>query len=185
MKKIATKQKKIFLYLGLAIAILFLLPLSLVVWSESRRPPLSSNVPNSKDARLADPNLLYASFSDSGLCSNDKGEEGGCYSRSFLYNSGEYVSESSWSGIDNKRKIYPTTEKKFSKKSMDKIIKQIKDLDIMNKDCPSVQNTDAWFSYQLNLDGVKKFFKSSPTYECQKIFWEIDKLINSIAKSTN
>lgn len=138
-----------------------------------------------KDSRLDDPNLLYASFSSSGLCSNSKGEEGGCYTHIFLYQSGKYLEESGWQGLNNKEEISPLVEKQFDPSTMAKIIKQIKDSEIMTKDCPSAQTQDAWFSYQLNLDGVKKSFEASPILDCQKIFWEIDALISSIVKSLN
>lgn len=135
------------------------------------------------DPRLADPDLLYASLSSSGLCSNGKGEEGGCYTHIFLYRSGKYVDESGWQGRNNKNETMPTVEKQFDQSIVDKIIKHIKDSGIMTKNCPSAQTMDAWFSYQVNLDGVKKFFEASPILECQKIFWEIDSLISSAAKN--
>ena len=138
-----------------------------------------------EDIRLEDPNLLYASLNSSGMCSNSKGEEGGCYSRNFLYHSGKYLVESGWEGLNNKKETSSAVEKQFTSIMMDKIIKKIKDSNIMSMECPSVQNTDAWFSYQLNLDGVKKFFATSPTFECQKIFWQIDILIDSTDKNTN
>jgi len=132
-----------------------------------------------EDPRLEDPDLLYASLNSSGMCSNSKGEEGGCYSRNFLFHSGKYLVESGWEGLNNIKETSPAVEKQFTPNMMAKIVKKIKDSNIMSMECPSVQNTDTWFSYQLNLDGVKKFFAASPTFECQKIFWEIDVLIDS------
>jgi len=178
-----TRKRKILKLIVLILTAFVLLIVVLANLPISKNKTTTDNTP--KDPRLADPDLLYASLSSSGMCRNSNGDEGGCHTYIFLYNSGKYIDESGWEGINSKKVIFPTVEKKFDKSMMDKIIKQIKDLDIMNKDCPSVQNQDAWFSYQLNLDGVKKFFEDSPTYECQKIFWGIDVLINSIAKSVN
>lgn len=182
-KKIVSKRRKIFKIFGLAVAILILLFVGLVIWINVKYPPPSNNVPTPKDARLADPNLLYASFFSSGLCSNGKGEEGGCYTHIFLYRSGKYIDESGWEGLNNKKETSPAVEKQFTPNMVDKIIKQIKDSGIMDKSCPPVQNFDAWWNYQINLDGVKKVFADSPPYECQKTFWEIDALINSSVKS--
>lgn len=178
-----TGKRKIWKVIALILSIFVLLIIVLANIPVTKNKTTTNNPP--KDIRLEDSNLLYASLNSSGMCSNSKGEEGGCYSRYFLYYSGKYLVESGWAGLNNKKETSPTVEKQFTQNMMDKIIEKIKNSDIMNKDCPSVQNMDAWFSYQLNLDGVKKFFATSPTYECQKIFWEIDTLINSTAKNTN
>ena len=178
-----TGKRKILKLIILILAAFVLLIIVLANLPGERNKTTTDNTP--KDSRLADPDLLYASFSDSGLCSNDKGEEGGCYTYIFLYQSGKYIYESGWQGRNDKKEISPTIEKQLDQDMIDKIIKQIKDTDIMNKNCPSILNQDAWFTYQLNLDGVKKFFKASPIYECQKKFWEIDILINSMAESAN
>ncbi|MDP2873927.1 MAG: hypothetical protein Q8N84_01355 [bacterium] len=169
--------------LPLMVLVLAALVLLIVVVANLPQNKTTTTDNSPKDSRLDDPNLLYASFSSSGLCSNGKGEEGGCYTHIFLYRSGKYVDESGWQGRNNKNETMPTVEKQFDQSTMVKIIKHIKDSGIMTKNCPSVQNQDAWFSYQINLDGVKKSFEASPILECQKIFWEIDSLVSSAAKS--
>lgn len=136
-----------------------------------------------KDPRLADPDLLYASLSSSGLCSNGKGEEGGCYTHIFLYRDGKYIDESGWEGLNNKKEIMPTVEKQFDQSTLAKIIEQIRESGILKKGCPAQQNMDAWFYYQINLDGTKKVFDFSPPGDCQKILNEINIVINSAAKS--
>lgn len=183
MKKLVTKKRKIIRNIGLVTAILILVFVGLVVWINIKYPPSSNNVPVPKDPRLADTNLLYYSSSSSGMCSNEKGEEGGCYTHIFLYRSGKYLDESGWERRGGEKKILPVVEKQFSQSMMGKIIGQIKDSGIMDKSCSPVQNTDTWFSYQINMDGVKNFFEDSPPYECQTVFGEIDALINSTAKS--
>lgn len=179
-----TRKRKIWkvIVLILSIFVLLIIVLANIPLTKDKTTTID-NTP--KDPRLADQNLLYASLNSSGMCSNSKGEEGGCYFRTFLYYSGKYIDESGWEGVNNKKETFPPVEKKLDQESMDKIIKQIKNSNIMKKDCPSVQNEDAWFSYQLNLDGAKKFFPTSPISKCQKIFSEIDTLINSTAKNTN
>lgn len=153
------------------------------LYAGKNKTATTDNTP--KDSRLADPDLLFASLSSSGLCSNSKGEEGGCHTYIFLYNSGKYIDESGWEGLNNKKMVFPTVEKKFDQNSMNIIIKQIRESDIMKKDCPAQQNMDAWFYYKINLDGTKKVFDFSPPTDCHDILNKIEVLINSTAKSVN
>ena len=131
-----------------------------------------------KETRLEDPELLYASFFSSGLCQNDKGEDGGCYSNDYLYRSGKFIGESGWQGIA-KVDVRPTVEKQFSQEVMDRIIKQIRDSGIMAMSCPSQLIMDAWWTYQINIDGAKKTFETSPPENCQAELNKIDELISN------
>jgi hypothetical protein len=134
-----------------------------------------------EDERLKDPDLLYASFSSYGLCRNDKGEEGGCSTKKYLYLSGKFITVSGWTGIKDKTET-STNEKQLGKDLIGKVSKQIKDSGLMAKTCDGTQAIDASWRYQISLDGVKKEFRNPPD-SCKNTFDAIDGLINSAVES--
>jgi len=136
----------------------------------------------SKEERLNDPELVYASFVSSGLCGNDQGEDGGCNYKTFFYKSGKLIEESSWFGTGNRIIVYPMAEKQLDQDSTDTVLNLIKEKDMINANCAKTQLYDIAFSYYLNVDGVKKFFDSSPSQDCRDEFDKIESLIDSLKK---
>lgn len=132
-------------------------------------------------SKLDDPNLVYAYKFWGGLCSNGKGEEGGCYFETYLYNTGKVVKESGFVSYEDKREVNPTIEKDLGTALVDKIIKKIKDSEIMAKDCPPNQVMDAGWDYQININGVKKSFRNPPA-ACKEVFDQINDLLESLLK---
>lgn len=168
-----------------ALALIILIVAVVLAKLPKKEEKQGSVVTTTKDQRLADPNLLFSYISGSGLCRNSKGEQGGCYSYTFLYKSGKYISESGWIGLENERETQPAVKKKLDQSSMDKIIREIRDTGIMEKSCPAKLIMDASFYYQINLDGTKRVFEASPPADCRDVLSKIDTLINSTAKSIN
>lgn len=179
--------KKILKVIGIIAAVLILLFIILAIWvyyhdrenGDQSQPPVVSTF----DLMIADPHVLYASSFWSGMClSNTTKEEGGCASETYLYDTGKYVFISHWEGLGNKRVDQPREEKELGKKVVEKIIKNIRDSKIMNKECPEYQTVDAGWDYQLQLDGQKKRFINRPD-ECQPTLDAIDKMIMEAAKT--
>lgn len=137
----------------------------------------------SREQRLVEPDLLYFSSSWSGMCTNDKGERGGCYTEIFLYSSGKFIKESGWEGENKKKEIQPTVEQYFVDEIMDDITRTIRTSGVLAKDCPPRQIMDAGWDYQINLDGVIKFFHN-PLQECKDIFDNIEQIIDSTNQNT-
>ncbi len=175
------RRNKIILYIILAIIILLTAKIAYFeifkTCGNCGKPAVEN--PSDTNERLNDPNLLYASFSNYGLCRNNEGEEGGCSYEEYLYLSGKLVTVSGWAGSENKVGA-STTEKQLSESSVGEIIKAIKDSGLMAKSCGEIQPIDASWSYHINLDGIRKEFKN-PSDECEDIFDEIDNAISSAA----
>ena len=92
-----------------------------------------SSSARAEDAKLSDPDLLFARRSWAGLCTNKAGEGGSCYNFTYLYSLGELVTESGWS--DGEKNItYPTVQRKLDKNLMDQILTQIRNSGILNKE---------------------------------------------------
>lgn len=138
-------------------------------------------IKETKDKELENSDLLFAVYTGSGLCRNEQGEEGGCYSNTYLYLSGKFIKRFTWVGI-NERTDKPSVEKQLSKDSMNQITKKIRDSNILVKNCPPQKIIDASWSYYLNLDGIKKEYKESPSGECLEDLNKITALINSLAE---
>ena len=132
-----------------------------------------------KEQRLADPGLLYFSSLWGGLCSNEAGESGGCYTEMYLFGSGKFFKESGFLRYGGDDDINPTIERDFTPSIVGQITNKIKDSGVMGKDCPSSTIMDAGWDYQVNIDGVKKLF-SNPLSDCRDIFDEVDNLIDAI-----
>lgn len=135
-------------------------------------------VRNAKDVRLEDPTLIYGSFSSSGMCSNERGESGGCSTNIYLYSSGELLKELYWYG-GNKQNISTSIKKQIDEVTINSFISKIKESGIMTKNCPPELIIDASWSYQIRLNGIIKIFKSSPPIECRTLLNEIEGFINS------
>lgn len=164
------------------IILIIVLVLGFVVWDTfTREDGYEKYAPGSRDVRLADPDLLYASSSSSGLCRNEKGEEGGCGFSSYLYASGTLAEETTWSGVDGSETISPS-ERQVSEDVVNQITKELRDSGIMNKDCPEQLIMDAGWSYQVTMDGVTKSF-DNPPQECQDIFDKADAIIDGESPS--
>lgn len=166
------KAKKIFWGIGLAaaafIALLAVLPYLGEITGKQNK---TADVKTPWDLRLADPNLLYAATSWYGLCRNDKGEEGGCSDYFYLYLSGKFIHESKWQELQNQESA-STVEKQLGEETMAKIIKQIKDAEMLTMNCPALEIMDAGWSYQINLEGTKILFHDPPedcTVELNKV----------------
>lgn len=171
----------------LIVLILTVSILSIVILANlpARKNKITTTDNTSKDSRLADPSLLFASLSGSGMCRNKEGEVGGCHTYTFLYHSGKFISESAWQGLNNKSEVFPTIKKRLSQGEMDKIIQKIRESGVMEKNCPAQLIMDASFFYQINLDGTKKVFAESPPEDCRKILSGIDTSIDSATINTN
>ncbi|MCX6739455.1 MAG: hypothetical protein NT098_05435 [Candidatus Parcubacteria bacterium] len=174
--------KKVLKIIGVTIALLILLILWLAYpWQKQNAEPSPVSTPSAFEMALADPNLLYAYSSWSGMCRSEiNREEGGCHSEAYLYDSGKYVSTGFWEGMGNKKIESPRVEKQLSKVAMDGILTKMRDSGIMDKECPDNMTVDAGWDYQLQLDGKKKRFINRPV-ECQKILDEIGKIIEETA----
>ena len=133
-------------------------------------------------SRLDDAGLVYASKFWGGLCSNGKGEEGGCYFEAYLYDTGRTVNESGFVHGDNKIDANSTIEKNLGTSLVNQIIKKIKDSGLMVKDCPSSLIMDANWYYQVTIDGVKKEFRDV-LKDCKDTFEEIDKMLDDAIKN--
>lgn len=142
------------------------------------KPTPINNTPT-RDQRLADPNLIYASSWWSGLCGNEKGDTGGCYSDMYLYSTGKFIKDAGFVNYDSKKEANPTIEIDFTATIVEQIINKIRDSGIMEKNCPSSNIMDAGWDYQVNIDGVKKSF-SNPPSDCRDAFDKVDDLISSV-----
>jgi hypothetical protein len=183
MNKKQKKSKLIKIVLAICLLVLVFVTLSIML-TNYNRDHLSIPPPNPLNARLSDPGLLYYSSSSYGLCSNEKGSDGACSSSIYLYSSGKLVGETVWEEENQGNNTNSKNEKQLSESSLEKIITQIKKSDLMVKNCPEQLVMDASWSYQINIDGVKKTFRN-PSEACQSKFEKIDELINSIVKSKN
>ncbi len=133
-------------------------------------------VDDSKNVRLADPLLIYASFTGSGLCGNDKGEDGGCLYRNYLYSTGELVQEYFWFGAD-KNNTSSVSTKTLEQPALQAVIKRIEDSGLMTADCPEQKIMDASWDYTINLGLSSKSFHNPPDY-CREEFDQIDELLD-------
>jgi hypothetical protein len=174
--------KKIFLII--IILVIVLLIGYIIYWLIFRTCCGQTSLPveagSTKEERLADPNLLYASSSWAGLCSNDKQERGGCYTDIYLYSNGNLVRDSGFVPYDGERQANPVSELEVESAMMSKILEKINNSRIMEKDCPPNLIMDAGWDYEINLDGVKKSFHNPPD-DCQEIFFYIDNIISSVS----
>ena len=84
-------------------------------------------------------------------------------------------------GYEEKTITYPTVKKQLSKVVVDQVINQINTSGIMTKICMPMMIQDAWWNYQINLDGKKVKFRNPPD-ACMDDFNKIDKLIDSAVK---
>jgi hypothetical protein len=167
------KKKKVWLIFGTALVLLIA---GIVVWSYfENEKGYEDYAPNARAIRLADPDLVYASSSWAGLCRNEEGEAGGCYSELYLYKSGRLFEETGWQGTGGEETSAPLA-RQLDKAVVDQVIERLRDSGIMSKDCPPREIMDAGWSYQVTLNGVIKTF-DNPSDECEEIFDDIDLLI--------
>ena len=158
-------------------------------WSNPEKNPGCAKVPTtlqtgqSKEQRLADPNLLYASMDWAGMCTNDKHEAGGCYDGIYLYLDGRVVKLSGFIKFNegSQRDNIPSDQKQLTSAAIEQIKKIIRGSNILTKDCKPETIMDAGWDYQVNLDGVKKPFQNPPQ-ECRDVFDKIDNIINPTEK---
>lgn len=176
-----TKKKKITFLVILA---LFIALLAWLVFYQlfktcgnCGKPPVKA--PTAKQARLEDPELLYASLTSFDLCGNGQGQQGGCYTELYLYQDGKFEKLSGFVTFDNPRQRdeKPAVEKQLGQKFADTIASEIKKSGLMLKDCPPQMIMDAGWDYKINLDGEKTGYHNPPKV-CQDEFDKIDKLIN-------
>ena len=165
-----TKKIKIIL---LIIAIILLAGFCCLFLYIGRPIPPKTTTPS----RLDDVGLVYAYKYWAGLCSNGKGEEGGCYNEWYFYDTGKLIKMSGFMRYGSGIEANPTVEKNLGVAFVDQIIKKIKESGLMTKDCPPGDIMDAGWDYQITVDGVKKSFHN-PLLSCQDLFKQIDKLIN-------
>ncbi len=159
----------------LIIVVVIVLLVALAIWYGGRITPSVKIT-----TRLDDLDLVYASQYWAGLCGNEKGDTGGCYTEMYLYGSGKFVKESGFIHYsDNKRDIDPTVERNLTAVLVQQIINKIKDSGVMEKDCPPGTIMDAGWDFQIDIDGVKRSFHNPPP-DCRDTFDEVDNLINSI-----
>lgn len=167
-----TKNRKIFWVVIFAVAVFIALLIALPYLGEiAQEQTKTTGGDTPRDLRLADPDLLFAASSWSGLCGNDKGEPGGCFDYFYLYNSGKFIHESKWEGSQN-QESNSSEEKQLNKEVMAKIIKQIKDAKILTLNCPALEIMDAGWFYQINSEGTKISFHNPPqacTVEFNKV----------------
>jgi hypothetical protein len=173
-----TKKTKIILFISLAVAIFLGMA---VVWINSDPVCILWGCKKGENTQhpnlLEDPNLLYASTFWSGMCRNEKGERGGCYTEIYFYSDGKLVKYSDFISSNGRENNNPPSETQLGLEAVSEVVKQIKDSMIMTKDCPSRQIMDAGWDYQINLDGVKKSFHNPPD-ECRSTFESIDGIID-------
>lgn len=132
-----------------------------------------------EDSVSSNPDLLYSRRATIGLCRTRSGDSGTCYSKTSLYFSGKLVVEGSEVAMGEngeERTAYPTTEKMLDKKTMDRIIKQIRDSGVLIKHCEAELIMDLYVSYFINLDGVEREIKFPG---CESELNEVNKLIES------
>lgn len=130
---------------------------------------------NKIDVRFNAPDLLYGMTFYSGFCSNDRGEQGACYAKTFLYTSGKLIEESN--------SVSSITEKQLSQDFIERITKQIKDSELLLKKCDSGLTTDVSWTYSINLSGQKRIFDSRTIGDCQIKLNEINNLIEIEAEN--
>ena len=174
-----SKKQKTILYVTLGTILL----LGIIGWytppDDTKTPPITTEPTITKTERLADPNLLYAYMSSSGMCGNDKGERGGCYTEYYLYTSGKLDKEMGWFGEDGTKSIFPTEERQVATITVDQIIKTLKGSEILTKDCPAQEIMDADFDYFANIDGTKKEFHNPPK-TCGTTLEEVERTLREI-----
>jgi hypothetical protein len=174
------KKRKIILgiILILVIIIMAYVVYNLIFSTCCEPKPAPINSISTKDQRLADPGLIYASFWWSGLCGNGKGDTGGCYSDLYLYSTGKFIKDVGFVNYDSEKEVNPAIEMNFTTVIVEQIINKIKDSGVMEKNCPSQQIMDAGWDYQVTINGVKKSFHNT-SRDCQDIFDQVDNLLNS------
>ncbi len=176
--------KIIVIIVAILISLFIILTISVNYYGQkSINQPQPAMTSSTFELMLSDPHLFYGASFSYGLCHSEiANEDGGCHSEIYLYDSGQYISTGYWEGIGNKRIDAPSVEKKFGKIVMDKIIKLIRDSEIMNKECPDGMTVDASWDYQLQLGDQKKRFINRPV-ECQPTLDEVDKIIAEATKA--
>ena len=115
---------------------------------------------NSKS--LKNDTILLEKYESWGPCPNESFK---CYLSTKLYYSGKLVLDG-----DN------TTQKQLDKNSVDKIIAQIKQSQIMDKDCSASIVLDYGATYRLNINGHKKSINFPG---CENDLSKIDDLIKT------
>lgn len=176
--------KIVLLAVALTLSVLFALGLIASIREGKGTVPTGATDKDSRAERLKDPNLLYGYFSWSGMCINDRGEEGGCGTEKYLYLDGKYIEKNNWSGPDDKKEAEPTIKKQLDKAIVEKVKAEIRSRGLMVKDCSPVFTTDAGWDYFVNLDGVKRNF-SNPPEPCSGALKAINEAIYSAQATVN
>lgn len=132
---------------------------------------------DNKNTKLNNPDLLYSSRFWAGLCGNDKGEDGGCYTEFYLYNSGKLVKDEGFVKYLTNKKEVETTEKQLNQNFIDEIKSEINNSGIIVRSCAPETIYDVGWDYQINVNGLKKSFRNPPPH-CKDIFDKIDNLLN-------
>lgn len=172
-----TKKRKIIRYVILTTIII--VAIKIVVYETFKTCGDCGNSPTKNPVtvndRLDDSDLLYASSSSFGLCRNDNGEQGGCYTEYYLYSTGEFVKIFGWQGINGEEDESPS-EKNLGGAIADQVTQQLRDSGVMAEDCSSQRIMDASWDYQINLDGTKVSFHNPPEI-CKSVFDSIDDML--------
>ena len=178
-----TKRRKIIFLVILAIFI------ALLAWlvfyelfktcGDCGKPPINKT-PTAKQARLEDPNLLYASLTSFDLCGNSQGQQGGCYTELYLYKDGKFEKLSGFITSDNPRQRdeKPAVEKQLGQNFANIVALEIKNSGLITKDCPPQMIMDAGWDYKINLAGETTDYHNPPKI-CKDKFDKIDKLIKT------
>ena len=168
-----TKKTKIILSL---VVVLIILICVTVYYSKDYVTLDTKNI-----SKLNDPNLIYSSKYWEGLCANEKGEGGGCYSELYFYNNGKLITKSGFTNQKTGENSDSTIEKDLGVVTVNQFIKSIKDSRIMSKNCPAGEIMDAGWDYQVSIEGVKKTFHNIAS-DCRVVFDNADKFLNDLKK---
>ena len=76
-------------------------------------------------SKLNDPNLIYSSKYWEGLCANEKGEGGGCYSELYFYNNGKLITKSGFTNQKTGENSDSTIEKDLGVVTVNQFIKSM------------------------------------------------------------
>jgi hypothetical protein len=176
-----SKKIKIILLSVLGVIIL----LGIIGWytpqDDTKTPPITNGPTITRAERLADHDLLYAYMSSSGMCGNDRGERGGCYTEYYLYSSGKLDKEMGWFGENGTKSIFPTEERQVATTTVDQIKTTLKNSGILTLDCPAQEIMDADFDYFANIDGTKKEFHNPPK-TCGTTLENIERTLREITE---
>jgi hypothetical protein len=169
-----TKQTKVIIWICATTVILMLLTMS---WYRQNNLGKTSGTDTTKlDARINDADLLYASLTWAGLCSNENNEPGGCFTKEFLSTSGKLVKEYEFVPAKGGEAKKATQKILIAPADVAAIKQEIKDSNIMSAVCNESEIMDAGFEYVITLEGTQKIF-NNPIESCKKTFDILDGMV--------